>query len=91
MSSRFQQHALFHKAPFIDLLLGSSCGKQKAQEEEVDKPAGGAESQVRVIIIPTFLFLRCISTVLHSPKTCPVSVSVSIVRTASQITFLNTF
>lgn len=57
--SYFQQDALFCKTPFINLLLSSSCGKQKTQEEEVDKPAGGAEGKVRVIKTHTFLFLVC--------------------------------
>lgn len=55
--SDFQQDALFCKSPFINLLLSSSCGKQKAQEEEVDKPAGGAEGKVRVFKTHRFLFL----------------------------------
>lgn len=47
--SCLQQDALFCKTPFIDLLLGSSCGKQKAPEEEVDEPGRGAEGKVRAI------------------------------------------
>lgn len=63
--SCFQQDALFRKTAFINLLLSSSRGKQKAQEEEVDKPAGGAEGKVRVIKPPVFLFLqlyKCVTT-----------------------------
>jgi len=55
--SAFQQDALFCKTPFIDLLLSSSCGKPKTQEEEVDEPAGGAEGEVRVTKTRMFLFL----------------------------------
>ena len=57
--SYFQQDALFCKTPVINLLLSSSCGKQKTQEAAVDKPAGGAEGKVRVIKTPKLLFLEC--------------------------------
>lgn len=56
--SRFQQDALFRKTPVINLLLSSSCGKQKAQEEEVDEPSGCAESKVRVTKPYMYLFLQ---------------------------------
>lgn len=55
--SHFQQDALFCKTPFINLLLSSSCGKQKAQEEEVDEPSGCAEGKVG--ITKPCLFLQC--------------------------------
>lgn len=58
-SSRFQQDALFHKTPFINLLLSSSCGKQKAQEKEVDEPSGCAEGKVTVAKPCMHLFLHC--------------------------------
>ena len=69
-NSYFQQDALLCKAPFINLLLSSSCGKQKAQEEMVDRPAGGAEGKVRVIKAHTF-FPSVINTLLHRHKNLP--------------------
>lgn len=57
--SHFQQDALFRKTPFNYLLLSSSCGKQKAQEEEVDEPSGCAEGKVRVTKPCMYLFLQC--------------------------------
>lgn len=57
--SHFQQDALFHKTPFINILLNPSRGKQKTQEEEVDKPCGYAEGKVRVAKPCMYLFLEC--------------------------------
>lgn len=58
LGSRFQQDALFHKTPFINFLLSSSRGEQKAQEEEVDYPSGCAEGKVRVTKPCLYLFLQ---------------------------------
>lgn len=64
----FQQDALFHKTPFINLLLSSSRGKQKAQEEEVDDPSGCAEGKVRVTKPCLYLFCSVTNTLLQAYK-----------------------
>lgn len=69
--SSAQRDALFCKTPFVSLLLSSSRGKQKTQEEEVDKPAGGAEGKVRVAETPAFVSLEFYECDRHTSLPCP--------------------
>jgi len=62
VSSRARQDASLCKTAAVNLLLGAARGKQEAQEEEVDEPAGAAEGWVRGTRACVFL------------KACPVCV-----------------
>lgn len=75
MSSQAQQDASLCKTASVNLLLGAACGKQEAQKEEVDKPAGAAEGWVRVTRMCMFL------------KACPVCVFVRVVKVPLQLIF----